>query len=98
MKLFFEDLIGKTLLLGMTYYTHDNQYIEQKQFWGTVVSANDTCIEFRQNNGVVCSIPPQLAAIEPAPPGEYTLNSTGEIVVNPDYLTTWSYYKPKEPK
>lgn len=36
MNLKFEDILGKILLVGITYYTHDEQYIERKQFWVTV--------------------------------------------------------------
>ena len=47
----FSDLIGKTILIGLTYYTHDDVFIEQKQYWGTVVSTDNTKILVQLNNG-----------------------------------------------
>lgn len=53
-KLKFRNLVGKTLLVGITYYT------------------------------------------KKAPRGEYRLHSTGEIVADPDFLSTWNLYKTNE--
>lgn len=92
----FTDLIGKTILIGITYYTDENEFIEQKQYWGTVVEASELMISVRRNNGEIFGLPPDLSSTRKAPPGEYRLNSTGEIVVDPDYLTTWTVKRPKE--
>jgi hypothetical protein len=59
-ELSFSDLLGKTILVGITYYTKDNEFIEQKQYWGTVIEANDRQIRFRQKNGDVFGLPPDL--------------------------------------
>lgn len=93
-KISFKDLYGKVILIGVTYYSHDNVFIEQRQFWGSVIESNKDRIRVRQNNGEVISLPPDLRSIKAAPPGEYRLHSTGEIVVNPDYITTWNVNKP----
>ncbi len=95
-KIEFSDLIGKTILIGLTYYTHDDVFIEQKQYWGTVVDTDETKILIHLNNGELFTLPPDLSSTKVAPPGEYRLRSTGEIVVNPDYLTTWNINRPKE--
>lgn len=92
----FEDIIGKVLLVGVTHYTHDNKIINQEQFWGKVVKANEKQVLLQKDNGEVVSLPPDLRSTRPAPPGEYRLRSTGEIVVNPDYLATW-YTVKKQP-
>lgn len=47
-------------------------------------------ILIEQKNGEILSLPSDLRAIEPAPEGEYRLHSTGEVVVNPDFLSTWT--------
>ena len=86
----FSDLPGKTILVGFTYYTKDNEFIEQKQYWGTVIEANDRKIRFRQKNGDVLELPPDLSSTKPAPKGEYRLHSTGEIVVDPDFISVWT--------
>lgn len=90
----FLDLLGKVLLIGITYYTHDNQLIEQIQVYGEVVVSNEEYVQIRRKNGELFNMPPDLRSTRPAQPGEYQLRSTGEIVVNPDYLATWSVYRP----
>ena len=92
-ELAFSDLLGKILLTGLTYYTHDDQFIEQKQFYGEVVEANDRWIRLRLADGTDFTLPPDLRSTKPAKPGEYRLRSTGEIVVNPDFLSTWTIHK-----
>ena len=88
-ELSFSDLLGKTILVGITYYTKDDEFIEQKQYWGTVIEANDRQIRFRQKNGDVFWLPPDLSSTKLAPKGEYRLRSTGEIVVDPDFTSVW---------
>lgn len=92
----FDDLIGKVLLIGLTYYTHDKVFIEQRQYWGTVIESNKNRICVKQKNGEIFKLPPDLRSTKSAPPGEYRLRSTGEIVINPDFLTTWIVYNPPE--
>ena len=83
------DLVGKVVLVGITYYTHDRQFIEQKQYHGTVIRADDAGIIVQKPDGEEAWMPPDLRSTKPAPPGEYRERSTGEIVVNPDFFTTW---------
>ena len=92
----FDELIGKVLLVGITYYTHDNEYIEQKQFYGTVTEANDDLIRVKQKDGTDFTLPPDLSSTKRARQGEYKLRSTGEVVVNPDFLATWNLNRAKE--
>ena len=89
-----ENLIGKTILVGMTYYNKNNEFVEQKQFWGTIISINENNIVIKQKNGEEFTIPNDKRAIEPANPGEYRLRSTGEVVKNPDFLSTWNVTLP----
>lgn len=97
MNISFNDLLGKVLLVGITYYTHDKQFIEQKQFWGTVISSNHDGISIRQSDGSIYLLPPDLSSTQKAPPGEYRLRSTGEIIMDPDFCATWSSYAPEDP-
>ena len=92
----FEELIGKVLLAGITYYTHDNVYIDQTQVYGTVTQANETAICIRKKDGTEFSLPPDLSSTKRAKQGEYTLRSTGEIVVDPDFLATWNVIRAKD--
>ena len=92
----FDDLPGKVLLVGITYYTHENKLIEQKQFYGTVTEANEKIVRMILKDGSEFTLPPDLRSTKRARPGEYTLRSTGEVVVNPDFLATWNLTKAKE--
>ena len=94
----FEDIVGKVILVGITHYTRRGACIKQKQLWGTVISAGQSGIVIRQKDGTSFSIPPDLSSTEPAKPGEYRLRSTGEVVVNPDYLSTWNSYEDEVPE
>ena len=91
----FDDLIGKVLLVGLTYYTHDECQIEKKQFYGIVESADEKSIRLRKASGEILYLPPELEALECAAPGEYRLRSTGEIVSNPDFTAFWNIYEPE---
>lgn len=93
MELQFSDLPGKVILVGLTYYTHDKQFIEQKQFHGTVIRADEKGILIRKSDGEETMLPPDLRSTKAAPPGEYRERSTGEIVENPDFLSTWNVVK-----
>ena len=90
MEITFSDLLGKVILVGITYYTCDHQLIEQKQYHGIVVRADEQAVVIRRESGEELSLPPDLRSTKPAPPGEYRLRSTGEIVVDPDFLSTWN--------
>ncbi len=92
-ELHLSDLIGKVILVGITYYTHDKQFIGQKQYHGTVIRADEDGIIIQKPDGEETWIPPDLRSTKPAPPGEYRERSTGEIVENPDFLTTWNVVK-----
>ena len=94
-ELVFEQIIDKVILIGLTYYTADRVLIERKQCWGTVVEANEKGIAVRLNNGEIFSLPPNLSSTQKAPPGEYRLRTTGELIVDPDYLSTWNIYREK---
>lgn len=88
-----DELIGKVLLVGITYYTSDDQFIEQKQFYGIVTEANDSLIRIKQKDETEFTLPSDLSSTKRARPGEYKLRSTGEVVVDPDFLATWNLYK-----
>ncbi len=88
-----DELIGKILLVGITYYTDSNEFIEQKQFYGTVTEANESFIRIKQQDGTEFTLPSDLSSTKRARPGKYKLRSTGEIVTNPDFFATWNLIK-----
>ena len=92
-KINHAELLDKILLVGITYYTGNNEFIEQKQFYGRVIRSCEGEVRILQNNGEELSLPGDLSSTKRARPGEYKLRSTGEVVVNPDFLATWSLVK-----
>lgn len=88
-------LIGKYVLVGMTYLEADGETVtSQVQCHGRIVSAdreNGFKIECEgKGAGRTMGLPPTLGAFHVADKGEYSLRSTGEIVKDPDMLATWS--------
>lgn len=41
-------------------------------------------------------LPSDLDAFDSAAPGEYRLQSSGEVVINPEFITTWVVEAPTE--
>ena len=95
MKITHEEMLGKTLLIGITYYTDEQEFIEQKQYWGVVTEANEARVCIKQKDGGEFSLPGDLSSTMRARPGEYKLRSTGEVVVDPDFLCQWNITKEK---
>lgn len=85
-----KELLGKTLLVGITDYDADGNAIAQTQFLGRAIGINAGGIQLELADGSVYWLPPDTRSTRPAPPGSYRLRSTGEIVENPDYLSTWN--------
>ncbi|HYK51710.1 MULTISPECIES: hypothetical protein [unclassified Dyella] len=87
------DLPGKLLLVGLTFTDIGGKPERQEQFWGRVTSvAQDAGITLAlqgSRDGESFNLPPDMRSIESAPPGEYHLRSTGEVVTNPDYTITF---------
>lgn len=91
-------LVGKRILVGITYVTRDGELIEQVQTVGTIVRATlEDGIEIEKEDGSgILSLPPAPEEIYPADQGHYRLRSTGEVVVDPDLVTTWELTKGPE--
>ena len=88
-------LIGKTILIGLTYYEADGKFVEQKQLFGTIKSfQRSSWIEVDLDDGGTFDLPPDRSAIQPADKGEYRLRSSGKIVIDPDYLCSYTVTKP----
>ncbi|MDR0274555.1 MAG: hypothetical protein LBI48_04280 [Burkholderiaceae bacterium] len=92
-------IIGKRVLVGVTYRDRDShEVLRLEQFHGVVARASRKgWIVVRWSDDTERSIPPDLSKLEPAASGNYRLKSTGEIVVDPDYLSVWTVYPKKDP-
>jgi hypothetical protein len=92
-----ESVVGKVVLVGLTYLEADGTLIEQQQFFGTVVSADlrtGILLSLKgQRSGEQYTLPPDTRAIEIASAGEYRLRRTGEVVIDPDFTAMFSITK-----
>src|SRR5262245_24869125 len=91
------EMVGKRVLIGITHLKSDGTVEKMRQLHGTIFSA-----DAKQGIGVKLAgegreiwLPAELQAFKAADPGEYRLRSTGEVVVDPDYLTTWTVPPPE---
>ena len=91
-----EEMIGKLVLVGVSYCDADGQVLDDQQFFGTVlrVNAKDGLVIASGLDGSEVSLPPYLEQYSPADPGTYTLKSIDRVVTNPDYISTWRVYPP----
>lgn len=93
-------IIGKHLLVGVTHRNHVDEITEVEQFHGEIVRASrEEGIIIRLNGSEKERwVPPDLSRLAPAAPGNYRLKSSGEVVVYPDFLSTWTVYPPEGSK
>ena len=84
------ELLGKTLLIGVSYQSHTGQLIERRQFFGTITEITrkrGIVIQDEISGGEYC-LPPDLDQLQ-APKGNYTLKASGRVITDPDYTTQW---------
>lgn len=86
-----EELIGKTILVGIAHVDKNGNLLGRSQYFGTVVDANNTDGVVLARRGVqdYTHLPPFPEQYLPAKKGIYTLQSNGMKVKNPDYTCTW---------
>ena len=94
-----ESIVGKVMLVGYTRCLPDGSVLDRFQRWGRVISADGRCIALEAADGrcialeaadgQVFTLPPDLRSVQEAPPGTDRLHSTGEVIENPDLLSTW---------
>lgn len=83
-------LKGKVFLIGLTFVDQDEELIEQYQTSGTVDElTDDGLFHFKRTDGSLFQLPYDNETIREAAEGEYRERATGNIIINPDYTTTW---------
>jgi RNase P/RNase MRP subunit p29 len=88
-------LVGKHALVGLTYVDADSTVRRQIQIHGRITAVDETMVTMRlHGSDQEFTLPPIWEAFEPAEPGEYRLQSTGEVVVNPDVLAKFRISAP----
>ena len=82
--------IGKRVLVGITDESRGGEALGQRQFVGVLTSVDPVKgLTLALGSGETYNLPPDLTTWEEAAPGKYRLRSTGEVVVDPDYICTW---------
>jgi len=76
------------LLVGITFRDADGTVLRAEQFCGRVIEVADGVVVV-ERAGEQAVLPADVGAYETAQPGRYVLQSTGETVIDPDYLTVW---------
>lgn len=90
-------LIGKSVLIGVTYVGADGRAEGRFQMHGVIEKATPKGIEVSlkgTREGQCWTMPPQLSGLTPAEPGKYGFKDTGEIIENPDFIAVWTVAKP----
>ena len=86
------ELIGKHILVGITDLAADGTLLGRRQVHGHAIRADrrfGVALRLEGDHaGAEMVLPPDTGAFRSAPPGEYRLHGTGEVVTGPDYLTT----------
>lgn len=94
-----EALIGKYVLVGIAYEDAQSNVVEQQQVHGRVTSVDReqgiTMLLEGVRAGESFVLPPDLTPFYSAAPGRYSLRSTGEDVLDPDWLVTWTVRRPE---
>jgi hypothetical protein len=95
-----DGMVGRLMLVGLTYVDPIGDILEQRQMFGHVVSADaDAGIILAlsgSGDGERFALPPDLSAITEATAGVYRLRATGEEITNPELLATFTVHSRAE--
>lgn len=89
-------LLGRTILVGLTYLKEDGTLDRQEQYFGRIESVGaDRWMSVERDGVSVVRVPCDPKAMQIAARGTYRLRSTGEEIVDPEILSTWTIHPPK---
>jgi hypothetical protein len=89
------EIVGKYMLVGLTYTNPDGSIREIKQLHGRVTSANaNTVVIQRADGGGEFSVPFGGGVERGDPEAIYELKSTGETVEGVDCISRWVVHPP----
>jgi hypothetical protein len=85
-----KSVIGKIVLIGVTYFDSKGKVSSRAQYWGKIEAFNmkDGLKVNLRNEGKVHAFPPLQGALRNAESGYYELNTTHEVIKDPDFLYT----------
>jgi hypothetical protein len=83
-------MVGKRVLVGKTYVRGES-VLQHVQFHGVIEEASESqgFALRRADTGGIEWLPPDMRSFRQAPPGEYRLRTTGEVVLDPDAFSSW---------
>src|SRR5690242_16542495 len=97
----WHELVGKTVLLGLTFADAEGNVISRTQRHGVIEFADpERGIAARlvgpgqSWDGELYQLPPDPSVFSEAAPGAYRLRSTGETIVDPDFTASWEIRSP----
>ena len=97
----WQGLVGKTILVGLTFTDSEGTLVERVQRHGIVETADPQrgiatrlVAPGQRWDGELYWLPPNLDNVTEAAPGAYRLRSTGETLVDPDLLCSWEVRSP----
>lgn len=97
---FAQGLVGKIMLVNLTFLDADGELEGREAFHGVVITADaeeGILLDLLgPQDGDTTTLPPQTSNIVAAAPGLYPLTG-GETVENPDFLSSWTIAGPEEP-
>jgi hypothetical protein len=82
--------LGKHVIATITFKDEDGRDVEYFQTHGRIVAADEASgvvLEKADGSGPF-HLPPNIDWLKPARAGSYRLGGTGEVVIDPDYLST----------
>jgi len=86
-----ETEIGKTIVIGINFFSSEDQLIEQYQTSGVIDKITRMKICIKREDGLnVFTLPNDDRAMKIAEPGDYRERSTGKVISNPDYIAQWA--------
>ena len=97
------DLLGKTCVIGVSYFDRQGEPMKQAQYAGTVVKIDaeqGISVQLRHADAGAAQpefiLPPKLAPWFKAPAGRYHHAPSGVDIENPDFLVTWNVFRTQE--
>jgi hypothetical protein len=92
---FAASLIGKTLLMNLTFLDDDGEVFERQQFFGVVIDADEgegiVLDLLGEHDGDTYTLPPQTSAIKSAEAGVVSLGGD-----KPDFVASWIIHGPPD--
>jgi hypothetical protein len=97
---FAASLIDAIVVVAVDLIRRDGSIVEHQDFWGQIVKADETygfVVELAGvRTGEEYKLPPDTTAFKKISRGRYTVQSTGETVIDPDYACGWTLLAPND--